>query len=301
MSFVTPLNFRSLTRIRKKRIGFGQLCGNLRKMAFWIIIALCCGIVLFGTFVFIERRLLHKRLRKQGQKLLQTHLAHAETFHADQLNGLPKPVARYFRLVLKEGQPLIKKAYLWHTGKFRMRFGGNWMPIRGEEYFSATRPGFLWIGKTRWFTAVDSFMQQHGRLKIWLLGLFRVVVSRGPKIDVSELQRWLGEAVWFPTSLLPSEHLQWLPIDDKSAELVYLHNRYIIRYVVHFNPEGYIQKMETDRYYNGRKLKRWMAFLSDYKWLGDVMIPETVSAAWDLGHADGTYAVFHVDYIKYGY
>jgi len=57
--------------------------------------------------------------------------------------------------------------------------------------------------------------------------------ENGKFINQGELLRWLGESVWFPTNLLPSDNIKWESIDDKSAkllfsyqdlELVYIHN-----------------------------------------------------------------------------
>lgn len=49
--------------------------------------------------------------------------------------------------------------------------------------------------------AAITMMDQHGRVEL----------SRGA------LQRYLAEAVWFPTALLPREGLKWTAVDDSTA------------------------------------------------------------------------------------
>ncbi|WP_298360037.1 DUF6544 family protein [Runella sp.] len=44
-----------------------------------------------------------------------------KTFSYRQLVGLPEPVKRYFKHVVKEGQPYISYARLKHDGQFRIR------------------------------------------------------------------------------------------------------------------------------------------------------------------------------------
>ena len=43
-----------------------------------------------------------------------------KSYNSRELEGLPAPIQRYFRAVLKEGQPLIAVVSVGHTGTFNM-------------------------------------------------------------------------------------------------------------------------------------------------------------------------------------
>ena len=50
------------------------------------------------------------------------------------------------------------------------------------------------------------------------MGLFAVADIRGtPEVAQGELMRYLGEAAWYPSTLLPSQGVQWQAIDAQHA------------------------------------------------------------------------------------
>lgn len=79
-------------------------------------------------------------------------------FNYKQLVSLPEPVQRYFKHVLKEGQPYISYTRFKHDGKFKPGIKKDWVDIEGEEYFTSEKPGFIWKGKTSLFTARDMYI-----------------------------------------------------------------------------------------------------------------------------------------------
>ena len=68
------------------------------------------------------------------------------------------------------------------------------------------------------------YISDKGRLIVSLLSIFNVVDGKGATFNQGELLRWLGESVLYPTNLLPSERLQWLAIDSKTAKLTFSYN-----------------------------------------------------------------------------
>ncbi|HHE39097.1 MAG TPA: hypothetical protein ENL20_11095, partial [Candidatus Cloacimonetes bacterium] len=115
------------------------------------------------------------------------------TFSYEQLDGLPEPVQRYFKHVLKDGQPYISCVRLIHNGQFKTDPKKDWINIKGEQYFTTEKPGFIWEGKTAMFTAHDMYLANKGRLVVTLLSLFKIVDGQGESFNQGELLRWLGE------------------------------------------------------------------------------------------------------------
>ena len=90
-----------------------------------------------------------KKLFSQSKNISHT------TFQYKQLIGLPEPVQRYFKHLLKEGQPYISSARITHDGQFKTGLDKDWININGEQYATTEKPGFIWKGTTSMFIARD--------------------------------------------------------------------------------------------------------------------------------------------------
>jgi len=88
--------------------------------------------------------------KRSTSKLVERLISSSKPFNGavynpEMLIGLPPPVQRYFRLVLKDGQPLIHSASLSQTGEFNMgESKGGWLPFQAAQHFTASSPGFVW-------------------------------------------------------------------------------------------------------------------------------------------------------------
>lgn len=214
------------------------------------------------------------------------------------LRELPKPARKYFSYCLAKDQHYLHTLRLKYRGSFKTAPDKAWMDIKGQQYFRAQPPGFYWIGKTSLFTAHDSYLEHHGRLSVYLLGVLRIVNKKGINIDQAELLRWLGESVWMPTNLLPDENISWSPVDDTSAKLSMEYFSNSVSYIVYFNVDGQITGLETERYM-GNELTKWAGELGEYEQIDGMMVPTNIKASWILDKGKYTYADFHVSEFEY--
>lgn len=221
-----------------------------------------------------------------------------KTYTISQLNGLPEPVQRYFKYVLKDGMSYISLVRLKHNGLFKTNLKKAFINIKGEQYFSAQKPQFIWKGTTLFFTARDSFIADNGNLKVSLFNIFTVVDGKGTEINEGEMQRWLAESVWFPTNLLPSENITWIAIDENSAKLSFLYKEISFDFIVTFNTVGEIVTMETQRFMTNKR-EPWLCKMENYKEINGVKIPVSAEVIWKLKTGDFSYAKFKVTAIKY--
>ena len=220
-------------------------------------------------------------------------------FHYSELSGLPEPVQRYFKHVLKDGQSYISYARIKHTGQFKTGLDKDWINIKGEQYATTEKPGFIWKGTTSTFTARDMYIVDKGRLVVSLFSLYNVVDAKGESYNQGELLRWLGESVLYPTNLLPSERLKWIGIDSQSAKLTFNYNGLSLFFTITFNETGEITQMETKRYMDKVKLETWVIKSSSYKEMNDVVVPLAFEVLWRLQKEDLSYAKFYVTEIEY--
>lgn len=165
-----------------------------------------------------ETRQIHARLESS-----RTPIQH-KTFEPTDLEGLPAPVQRYFRAVLSDGQPVITRVGVEHTGMFNLsNTGENWKPFSSTQRVITNRPGFDWEARIAMMPGIkvrvhDAYAAGMGILHASVLGLFSVTELRGTgQIAEGELMRFFAECAWYPTALLPSQGVQWEPIDDKHA------------------------------------------------------------------------------------
>lgn len=221
-------------------------------------------------------------------------------FHLSQLDGLPDPVQRYFKHILKEGQPYISYARIKHDGQFKSGLKKDWMDIKGEQYATTEKPGFIWKGTTSRFIARDMYIAGKGRLIVTLFSLFNVVDAKGKeKYDMSELIRWLGESILYPTNLLPSDRLTWIHMDSTKAKFTYDYNGLSLFFIITFNEIGEITEMETKRYMDENNLQTWIIKATQYKEINNMIIPLNFDVLWKLPAGDFSYAKFNITKIEY--
>lgn len=149
---------------------------------------------------------------------------HPATFSMKELDGVPPPVARYFRRILRDGQPIITAASINHTGTFSMsETEDTWAPFTSTQRVVTNRPGFDWDARIQMAPGLkvyvhDSYIDGVGILRASVMGLYNVAYFRGtPEVAQGELMRFLPEAAWYPTRLLPSQGIKWEAVDDTSA------------------------------------------------------------------------------------
>lgn len=153
--------------------------------------------------------------------------------------------------------------------------------------------------KNRLIKARDTYLKDKGRLVITLLNLINIADGKGEGIDQGELLRWLAESVWFPTNLLPSDKLKWLPIDDHSAKLLFNYQGISLFYIITFNEKNEIIQLETERYYDEKNIKKWTGNCSNYREINAVKIPTIMRASWRLEEGDHDYVIFHLKDLEY--
>ncbi len=266
-----------------------------------ILIFLLCS-VLFVLIAFIGGKINLSLIfsREINELFSQSKNISENKLSYNKLSSLPEPVKRYFMHVLKNGQPYISYIRLKHSGKFKPDLNKEFVSITGEQYYTTDPPGFIWKGTTSFFTARDMYISGKGKLVVSLFSLLKVVNGSGPDYDHGELLRWLGESVWFPTNLLPSERIAWTPIDSRTAGLIFKYNGVSLFYKVSFNERFEITELETKRSMGNNRYETWIGRAKDYKEINGVIIPSKIEAVWRLKNEDFTYAEFHIEEIEYG-
>ncbi len=213
-------------------------------------------------------------------------------YDAREIDGLPAPVQRYFRAVLKDGQPLIAAARFDFTGTFNLSASGaeQWKPFTSTQRAVTHRPGFLWSGRVVMLPGLaaqvhDSYIAGVGRLHAAVLGLFTVADVQGDgEIARGELMRYFAEAIWYPTALLPSQGVRWEAVDDRSANATLVDGPIALTLLFGFDDAGLVASVHADARGAGvgkdLVLLPWECRASNYQWRDGMRVPTRGEAAW---------------------
>jgi uncharacterized protein DUF6544 len=224
--------------------------------------------------------------------------------------GVPAPVARYLRFALVPDQPLIARATVRWAGEFRTAPNARWSPFAADQEFTTDPPGFVWDATIRMMPLLsvrvrDQYVRGRGATIGKLGGLIPVANSGGtPAVAASALARYLGEAAWFPTALLPSARLHWTPLDDSTARATLTDGPTRVSGDFHFAASGEIRRVTMMRYrdVNGRGVVTSFEgrYIGEYRRLNGVLVPSAGEVAWLLPEGPFSYwrarivdAVFH--------
>lgn len=215
------------------------------------------------------------------------------TYSRDQLSGLPEPVVRYFDYSLTPGQPLIRRARLEHAGDFALR-PGAWAPFTSVQHVAVRPPGFVWDAAIRMAPGVpglavrvrDGYAGGVGSIHAAAAAVVPVADQRGtPELAAGSLMRYLAEAPWFPTALLPSEGVAWTAVDDGTARATLADRGITVSVDFHFGARGEIVGLSAVRHrdVNGRGvLTPWAAESRRYERVQGMMVPTEGEVAWLL-------------------
>jgi Family of unknown function (DUF6920) len=118
-----------------------------------------------------------------------------------ELEALPAPVRRYFRAVLRDGQPMVAGVRVRHRGTFNMsQTAERWTPFTSDQMVVTRRPGFDWDGRIAVLPGIpvrvhDAYVAGEGILRASLLGIVSLAHLRGTdEVAAGELMRFFAEA-----------------------------------------------------------------------------------------------------------
>jgi len=260
-----------------------------------ILIAVYAGLYAFGAWRWkmAARSLVERLDASQG-------VARSARYDAAEIADLPVPVRRYFQLALTDGQAVARSADLAATGTFNLSLDtAQWKPFTAQQHVTSDRPGFFWDATIMMFPGVpilvyDAYIAGEGLLHPSIFGLFALGDLRGTgDIARGELMRFLAEAVWYPTALLPSQGVTWTAVDDASAQATLTDGPISLTLLFRFGAEGLIASIHADA--RGGTLggnivtMPWECRMSNYQRTEGMCVPFTGEAAYTTPDGDKPY------------
>ena len=209
----------------------------------------------------------------------------------ERLQGLPAPVEKYFRRVLEPGQLPIRVARLRQDGVLRGDpHADRWTAFEATQLVVPAAPGFVWDARVGFAPLFhvrvrDAYVGGIGSAVVLLASAVRAAsVQGGPEITAGALHRYLAEAVWVPTALLPSDRLAWTAIDQNTALATLTDAGTTVTLEFRFNAEGEVAAIYTPARWaqvdGAFRPMPWEGHFSDYRRRGNVLVPVRGEVGW---------------------
>ncbi len=221
-----------------------------------------------------------------------------QTYDQKEIEGLPDPVQRFFKTVLKDGQAIVAAVKLSQQGQFNLNeMEDKWNPFTATQLVITQRLGFDWDARIQIAPGLNAFVHDtyllgEGSLHASLLGLFTVAkMDSTPESNLGELLRFFAEALWYPTALLPSQGARWEAINDTSARATLIDGSTTVSVVFQFNVEGTIDTFRTEaRYRDKLTAMPWGGRFWEYSVRNGMLIPLEGEVGWE--YPEGTRLYF---------
>ncbi|PKV48352.1 hypothetical protein ATE84_0350 [Aquimarina sp. MAR_2010_214] len=234
-----------------------------------LIVISIVGIVSFNASVEKEKVLLFNTSREIDIKITQKDL-----------DDFPDLMKNYLSKVKIVGKPKYCNVIFTQKGEIRTGSKKKWLPFSATQYMSSNNSGFIWKAKALPMLIRDRYTNDTGEVKVSLLGLKDVVLFTGQKVDQSSLGRCLGELIWFPIGFLDPD-ISWEPIDDRTVKATITKKNNTLDGFFIFDQNGMIDHFKTKRY-RDTELENFIGEVGKYQDRNELLIPDTMTAAWNL-------------------
>lgn len=252
---------------------------------------LAAGVVLAG-------RAYRRRVRNSAVWGLRerAHTGRTTAVTEADVADLPDPVRTYLERSVPVGSTPPSTARFDQRGRLRIdHTSDDWKRFGATHYVTVDPPGFLWDASVDVAPCVsvgvrDLLCDGRGEASVSLYGVVPVErTGTSPELVEADLQRYLAEAVWYPTALLPRAGVQWDPVDDDRARATVEHGGVSASLTFSFD-DGEVTQVGPDPRYrwvgDGYEATPWSGHWSDYEWRDGLRIPTEGSVVWHLSDGD---------------
>ena len=266
-------------------------------MALWIkvlIIVLVLAVVSTAIFLVIGVKQNKTETKALVEKLFNaSSIENPHIVNFASLSELPRPVEKYFRNVLFDGQQLINLVVFHQIGELKIDpKSKKWSKFEASYFVSQSPVAFIWDAKIKiapvfHVRVTDYFLDGIGAGNVSLMSAITIASDKdNQEINSGALYRYLAEAVWHPTALLPQSGVKWEPVDDYRAIARLTKFGISISLEFKFNDLGEITGIYTeDRFgkFGDKYVKYpWEGRFSNYQAFNGVKIPTEGEVGWHL-------------------
>lgn len=262
--------------------------------------ALIALVAIVITYILYADRRFNEQVEREVKTLFNRANTRTEgTFDPDSdLRDLPELMQHYLRKSIPTRYPYIHSMRLKQEGTFATAPGAAWMPFVADQYFTVDPPGLIWSAKVylqkplAWIRVRDKYLSGAGNMYIRPWSAVTIGDDSGDKIDNGAFIRWMGEAFWFPTSVLSLPGTTWETLDEKRVKITMTDQAITASLILHFDENGDICYFESNDRYMGNDAvtpTHWFARVHRYATFDGVRIPSQIDVGWTLDSGEYIY------------
>jgi hypothetical protein len=252
-------------------------------------------VVVLALAVWLGSRCHQSALSSQIDRLVQGSTAPGLAIGADDrsLDGLPAAVARYLRFALPTRKDL-REVRIVQVGTLRTDVNSErWMPFEAEHIVVPPATGFVWNARVRMAPLVhvrvrDALVEGKGSGQVSLMSALTVSAAADThEMNSGSLHRYLAEAVWYPTALLPSTQLTWSAIDATRSLATLTSHGVSVSLEFRFAETGEVTGIYTPgrwgTFPEGYRQVPWEGHFREYRDRNGVVVPSEGDVGWYVG------------------
>ena len=207
------------------------------------------------------------------------------------LETLPPPVLRYLNHALPPPVRGLTLIQYQQQGTLRTNARSeNWMQFTASQVIAPGTTEFIWtahveIAPLLHVQVKDSLIGGQGSGQVALLSAVPVASDGGTmEMNSGSLHRFLAEAVWYPSALLPSSQLTWTPIDDSRAVATLTNGSVTVSLEFRFSTDNEVTGIYTPgrwgSFDGGYKQVAWEGKFRNYSRRNGVLVPTSGEVGW---------------------
>ena len=221
------------------------------------------------------------RIQLSGwQQKLFSRESSSEKITENDLERFPALMKKYLLKVGVVGRSRYANLKFRQVGTIRTDPKRKWLTFKALQYMSAKPGAFVWSARSFPLKITDSYFLGKGKVKVNLLGLLNLAVFSTPETNLSALGRYFGELMWFPIGFL-NENIHWEEVDIATVKGTLSIDGLTFTACFHFNEKGLIHSF-TGKRYRDLSLDNFRGKAENYIVMDGVLIPENMTAIWDL-------------------
>lgn len=261
----------------------------MRLMMMLVLALLAIGAGGVGTGLWREAQASHKAsaalLADAGRAPAAVPQAGAE---------LPPPVARYLQRALGDAPRRIRVARLSQSGELRTGVKArSWTDFSAEQLVVPGAPGFLWNARVAMplgahVRVLDSYVGGVGAGRVSVMSaMASTAEAAAPELNSGALHRYLAEAVWYPSALLPQAGVRWSPISEHAAMATLEDRGTTVELEFRFDEAGDVVAIYSPgrwgRFDGGYRQVAWEGHFKDHRVVDGVRVPGYGEVGWYEG------------------
>jgi hypothetical protein len=204
--------------------------------------------------------------------------------------AIPAPLAKYLRRALGESWKLIRRVELRQVGELRTSPSSRrWLRFSAVEVVKPLEVAFLWDAHVRVMPLVnirvqDCYAAGQGAGTVSICSVV-ITKDRGSReLNIGSLLRFLAEAAWYPSALIPSEKLRWQKLDSSRALAELTDGQLTVALEFRFDASGDLAAIYTDarprKTRAGYEMSPWEGRFANYATRDGLRVPLRAEVGW---------------------